>query len=166
MMNVRQKEKLLELALAEEWILEGFSPHEFGTLKGFGPKYVDYVRELRGISVNPVIDLLDPETDSDEFCEPAYVREPATFHSLESGMVDVRVTLALTPVQARWLEGLLQRLPQMHPGQEERHNLGFVINPMLMDVMKSDNNRHGALPSESGQGTMTKADFMKMKGQK
>ena len=163
-MTVQQKEKLIELGIDQEWVLDGLKPHEFDSIKGFGPGYVKYIRELRGIMVDPRRDLLNPDEDVSDIMGPEYTRQGPEFHPLESGMVDVRITLTLPPHQARWLEKKHVELVAMYPDDLDNQNLGPAVVPWVAEVMKADTGRHGSLSGDSGNGTMSKSQLDSLRG--
>jgi hypothetical protein len=158
-MTMAQQESLIELGVGHEWVLDSLKPQEFAKYPRFGDVYVAYVRELRGLPSTATRNLLDPSEDSNSITAPPYVREPAVFTSLDTGRVDVRLTVNLAPAQARWLEGLCQRLPEMYPNQPDKHDLGFAVAPWIMETMKQDTDRHGNLPVSGHSGTMTKGQL-------
>ena len=158
-MTERQKQGLIDAGVEYEWILDGFTPREFKKYPGFGVEYVKYIRELRGININPVRNLLDEEEESSDITAPPYERQRDTYHPLESGLVDVRVTLTLSAHQARWLDGLALRLPKMYPNNPEYWNLGFMVAPWIMKAAELDSGRKGTMAGSEGVGTMSKAQL-------
>ena len=160
MMNVKQKETLINLGIGHEWVLDGLKPHEFSKFPAFGLVYVEYIKQLRGIHIPVSRNLLDPEEDSSDLTAPPYESQPPTFHALESGRVDVRLTLNLSATQGRWLENLAAQLPDMFPGEPHKHDLGFAVAPWILESMKQDTvRRHGQIPVGNHSGTMTKAQL-------
>jgi hypothetical protein len=157
-MSRRQKQILVELNLDHEWVLDGMEPHEFKNYPYFGPTYVEYVEILRGTHIPKKRNLLNKDDDGEGVTAPAYSRKPDSFHPLDSGNVDVCITVTLSSPQAHWLEGLLRRLPEMFPGDKESQNLGFAIRPWLLETMKQDTTR-GGLAAVDGTGTMSKVQM-------
>ena len=161
-MTVPQKQVLMDMQMAEEEILDGLPPEKFMSFKNFGPKYILYVRELRELpSVEVTRNMLDPEDSGEGTSE--YERRGPEFHALSSGSYDVRLTMAFSAPQARWLERLVHRLPDMYPGDPEKQDLGFHISGSIMELMRLDTERHGAM-SNGSTGTVTASQLHKMKG--
>lgn len=146
-MTASQKETLIGLQMAEVDSLDALSPDEFGTFPGFGEAYVGYVKKLRDIFVDDKTDLLQ---------EMTYTPRPDSFHPIDTGQVAVELTLILNSTCARWLEGLTPRLPGMFPGQPERHNLSAVVAPILLDIMRNDQNRHKDMGTVQGAEAVAK----------
>lgn len=143
--------------------LDSLEAVQFMKLPQFGMAYVKYVRELRGHHVDPVKDLLDPNADLKEVLAPEYHREPPLFQPLSDGRYDCRITVTLPPHQARWLEGLMVRLPEMYPKNPEMQDLGWHMGQVLLQLMKQDTERHGRM-GENAAGTMSASEFRSMRG--
>jgi hypothetical protein len=158
-MNKRQKESFLELGLGDgpgaEAYLDGLEPNQFRRINWFGEHYIDYVREMRGLPVVGTESLLDAGTeDALGLTEAPYVLQPTTYHPLEDGSADVRITINLTTQQAHWLEDLDLRLHTMYKGDSERSKLSYHVRRMVLDVMKMDSERSGGT-----EGTMSRGDY-------
>jgi len=153
---------LVREGIAEERILDEMNPEDFLSLKHFSLGFTKQVREIRGSYVNPVRNLLDEDDDGDMAVAPPYIRLSPEFHPLDSGLVDVRLTMTLPPAQARWLEGLTHRLKDMYPGDEEKHDIGYHVRGQLAELMKLDTQRHGPLGSGMS-GTVTRSELQQMK---
>lgn len=163
-MNKKQKETLLDLGMDTEVKLDSVSPRGFLRYAGFGTGYVDYVRDLRGLEVvSEVRSLLDPGTDTSDITEPPYEKQAMTYHPLEDGSVDVRMTVNLSASTARWLEDLVRRLPEMYRNDPPKQDIGFHLSQKLLETLRLDKERHGDL-SNGEMGTMPRKSFEGMKG--
>lgn len=134
--------------------LDTMEPQSFISIPRFGMAYVQYVRELRGYNVKTKIDVLDPSSDLEDVLCPPYIRESPLFQPLSDGRVDCRLTFTLPQHQARWLEGLIVRLPEMYPNEPKLQDIGWHLAQQLLILMKSDTKRHGAMGANAS-GTMT-----------
>lgn len=157
-MSKRQKESFLELGLGDgpEAVayLDGLEPNQFRKLHWFGEGYEDYVRLMRNLPVVGTESLLDPEVEASlGLTSPPYVRAPTTYHPQDDGSTDVCLTVNLTTQQAHWLEDLAIRLPTMYGGDDERSKLSYHMRRMVLDVMKLDSERSGAVA-----GTISRVD--------
>jgi hypothetical protein len=154
-MSPVQRANLIEHLALEDHELEAYldsrSPQDFLYFPSFGAAYVAYVRKLRDMGVDTKIDLL---ADDAPEMGVTYVRKDPEFHPLPSGHIDCRLTMTLPVNQARWLSGLIHRLPDMYPNSKEKQDIGWHVAQRLLDVMKLDTKRHGGIG-----GAMSKEDF-------
>lgn len=154
-LNLKQYDYLVSLGLADEDYLDSLEPPEFRKFAHFGEAFVDTVRVIRG-SLSEPVNLLDPECADPVRTEGAlYERPEPSFHPLESGRVDVNLTLTLASNQARWLDGFLHRIREAYPEGDERRDLGHHLSSTILEVMKRDTKRHGSLAGGDGGGTIS-----------
>ena len=154
-MSVKQKEVLEDLGMSDEVVLDTLSPEEFGSFTSFGERYVRYVKKLREVYVPDSKDLLVNGGELWEEEAPPYIPSPDTFYQLPSGNFAVEVTIELNSTCANWLQSLSSRLPELFPNQPSRQNLGSVITPLLLDVMKNDHDRHSGMGTTRGEQSVS-----------
>jgi len=139
----------------DEEALDSLEPYQFFNIPEFGIKYVEYVKQLRNLYVNPEKDLLaSPEEWSKIALDVPVEEQKDEFTVLASGRHVVRINLHMSSTCSAWLQGLIARFPGMYPGQPDRWNLSTVVVPVLMDIMKDDHDRHRDMGTTRGKDSV------------